>query len=145
MCNKYERHSSVNHVSQQLKLCNIFIFGMAYLQGKLHRVILTLQISYLLKMGKSSHIPKQKYSESCVVRVINRGPVKCRSLLRLVHTIIRFLLKFKEVLARINISMSWNSVREKVGSENRIEWTSLKADVTLNDFLRRFATKIDVM
>ena len=30
LCNKYQRHSSLNLVSQQLKLCNIFIFGMAY-------------------------------------------------------------------------------------------------------------------
>ena len=30
LCNKYQRHSSVNLVLQQLKLCNIFIFGMAY-------------------------------------------------------------------------------------------------------------------
>ena len=30
MCNKYQRHSSLNLVSQQLKLCNIFIFGMVY-------------------------------------------------------------------------------------------------------------------
>ena len=28
--NKYQRHRSLNLVSQQLKLCNIFIFGMAY-------------------------------------------------------------------------------------------------------------------
>ena len=28
LCNKYKRHSSLNLVSQQLKLCNIFIFGM---------------------------------------------------------------------------------------------------------------------
>ena len=32
LCNKYQRHSSLNLVSQQLKLCNIFIFGMAYLK-----------------------------------------------------------------------------------------------------------------
>ena len=30
LCDKYQRHSSLNLVSQQLKLCNIFIFGMAY-------------------------------------------------------------------------------------------------------------------
>ena len=30
LCNKYQWHSSLNLVSQQLKLCNIFIFGMAY-------------------------------------------------------------------------------------------------------------------
>ena len=30
LCNKYQQHSSLNLVSQQLKLCNIFIFGMAY-------------------------------------------------------------------------------------------------------------------
>ena len=30
LCNKYQRHSSLNLVSQQPKLCNIFIFGMAY-------------------------------------------------------------------------------------------------------------------
>ena len=30
LCNKYQRHSSLNLVSQQLKLCNISIFGMAY-------------------------------------------------------------------------------------------------------------------
>ena len=30
LCNKYQRHSSLNLVSRQLKLCNIFIFGMAY-------------------------------------------------------------------------------------------------------------------
>ena len=30
LCNKYQRYSSLNLVSQQLKLCNIFIFGMAY-------------------------------------------------------------------------------------------------------------------
>ena len=30
-CNtSYQRHSSLNLVSQQLKLCNIFVFGMAY-------------------------------------------------------------------------------------------------------------------
>ena len=28
--NKFQRHSSLNLVSQQPKLCNIFIFGMAY-------------------------------------------------------------------------------------------------------------------
>ena len=27
-CNKYQRLSSLNLVSRQLKLCNIFIFGM---------------------------------------------------------------------------------------------------------------------
>ena len=31
LCNKYHWHSSLNLVSGQLKLCNIFIFGMAYL------------------------------------------------------------------------------------------------------------------
>ena len=30
LCNKYQLHSSLNLVSRQLKLCNIFIFGMAY-------------------------------------------------------------------------------------------------------------------
>ena len=30
LCNKYQQHSSLNLVSQRLKLCNIFIFGMAY-------------------------------------------------------------------------------------------------------------------
>ena len=30
LCNKYQQHSSLNSVSQQLKLCNMFIFGMAY-------------------------------------------------------------------------------------------------------------------
>ena len=30
LCNKYHRHSSLNLVSQQLKLCKIFIFGIAY-------------------------------------------------------------------------------------------------------------------
>ena len=30
LCNKYQRHSSLKLVSQQLKLCNIFIFGIAY-------------------------------------------------------------------------------------------------------------------
>ena len=30
LCNKFQQHSSLNLVSQQLKLCNIFIFGMAY-------------------------------------------------------------------------------------------------------------------
>ena len=30
LSNKYQKHSSLNLVSQQLKLCNIFIFGMAY-------------------------------------------------------------------------------------------------------------------
>ena len=30
--NKYQRHSSPNLVSQQLKSCDIFIFGMAYFQ-----------------------------------------------------------------------------------------------------------------
>ena len=30
LCNKYQRHSSLNLVSQQLKLCNTSIFGMAY-------------------------------------------------------------------------------------------------------------------
>ena len=29
LCNENERHSSLNFVSQQLKLCNIFIFGIA--------------------------------------------------------------------------------------------------------------------
>ena len=29
LCNKYQRRSSLNLVSQQPKLCNIFIFGMA--------------------------------------------------------------------------------------------------------------------
>ena len=32
----------------------------------------------------------------------------------------------KKLLTRINISMSWNNAREKVGSEDRIMWTSLK-------------------
>ena len=30
LSNKYQQHSSLNLVSQQFKLCNIFIFGMAY-------------------------------------------------------------------------------------------------------------------
>ena len=30
LCNRYQRHSSLNLVSQQLKLHNIFIFGMAH-------------------------------------------------------------------------------------------------------------------
>ena len=30
LCNKDQRHSSLNLVSQLLKLCNIFIFGMTY-------------------------------------------------------------------------------------------------------------------
>ena len=30
LCNKYQQHSSLNLVWQQLKLRNIFIFGMAY-------------------------------------------------------------------------------------------------------------------
>ena len=30
LCNKYQQYSSLNLVSKQLKLCNIFIFGMAY-------------------------------------------------------------------------------------------------------------------
>ena len=30
LCNKYQQHSSLNLVSQQFKLCNIFIFGIAY-------------------------------------------------------------------------------------------------------------------
>ena len=33
LCNKYQQHSSLNLVSQQLKLCNILIFGMAYFDG----------------------------------------------------------------------------------------------------------------
>ena len=30
LSNKYQQHGSLNLVSQQLKLCNIFIFGMVY-------------------------------------------------------------------------------------------------------------------
>ena len=30
LCDKHQRHSSLNLVSQELELCNIFIFGMAY-------------------------------------------------------------------------------------------------------------------
>ena len=30
LCNKYQQHSSLNLVSQQRKLCNIFIFGMEF-------------------------------------------------------------------------------------------------------------------
>ena len=30
LCNKYQRYGSLNLVSQQLRLCNTFIFGMAY-------------------------------------------------------------------------------------------------------------------
>ena len=30
LCNKYQLYSSLNLISQQLKLCNIFIFRMAY-------------------------------------------------------------------------------------------------------------------
>ena len=33
LCNKYQWHSSLNLASQQLKLCNIFIFGMAYFRA----------------------------------------------------------------------------------------------------------------
>ena len=40
LCNKYQPHSSLNLVSQQLKLCNIFIFGMAY-----HLVINNLAVT----------------------------------------------------------------------------------------------------
>ena len=32
-CNKKQWHSSLNLVSQQIKLCNIFIFEMAYQSG----------------------------------------------------------------------------------------------------------------
>ena len=35
LCNKYQRQSSLNLVSQQLKLCSIFIFGMAYCFSRL--------------------------------------------------------------------------------------------------------------
>ena len=38
LCNKYQQHNSLNLVSQQLKLCDIFIFGMAYLACKIFSV-----------------------------------------------------------------------------------------------------------
>ena len=44
LCNKYQRHSSLNLVSQQLKLCDIFIFGMAYWSITMIFMQLTIQL-----------------------------------------------------------------------------------------------------
>ena len=47
--NKYQRHSSLNLVSQQLKLCNIFIFGMVYYSVTNSVQLLLFWSSFLLK------------------------------------------------------------------------------------------------
>ena len=63
---------------------------------------------------------KQKFHFICTLKT--SCYLWCNTLLRLAH-MIQFLLKFKKLLTRINISISWNNGRETTGSGNRIVWT----------------------
>ena len=58
--NKYQQHSSLNLVSQQLKLCNIFIFGMAYPSTLLLRTArINLNILQNLLIVRHSHLMRR--------------------------------------------------------------------------------------
>ena len=55
LCNKYQRHSSLSLVLGQLKLCNIFIFGMTYCNIVFRLLSLCYTIQFSLQLSLQRH------------------------------------------------------------------------------------------
>ena len=74
LCDKYQWHSSLNFVSQQLKLFNIFIFGMAYFGTSWIKLIIHTAafIQFVMPFSLTNCKKCQEFMKYCHIFCTNR-------------------------------------------------------------------------